>query len=232
MTNASEFTLAELVVCAAAEAWRGGGEVDGADVVDVVGAPHIQYAQRVVGEAGEVGHGLEAVDVVRLDVSDVEIEHIVGLVLGLVGLDSITAIPRLTFDRMELVDGLGLVPIIMGLFGVAEVLLNTEQVIKRDIIDAKITPLLPRKADWKASAGPVSRGTVPGFFLGNLPGGGAAVAHDGRVNTSLISVTAPFRASAWPCTVTPLFTEIDDRAMMVPTNTEPVPSVAELPTCQ
>ena len=64
----------------------------------------------------------------------------------------------------------------MGLFGVAEVLLNTEQVIKRDIINAKITQLLPSKEDWKASAGPVARGTVLGFFLGILPGGGAVVA--------------------------------------------------------
>src|SRR5262249_59812239 len=73
-------------------------------------------------------------------------------------------------------DGIGLVPVVMGLFGVAEVLLNTEQVIKRDIINAKITQLLPSKEDWKASAGPMGRGTILGFFLGILPGGGAVVA--------------------------------------------------------
>src|SRR6266567_1402046 len=100
----------------------------------------------------------------------------IGVVLGLIGLDSITAQPRLTFGRMELIDGIGLVPVVMGLFGVAEVLLNIEQVIKRDIINAKITQLLPSKEDWKASAGPVARGTILGFFLGILPGGGAVVA--------------------------------------------------------
>src|SRR5215210_4460201 len=100
----------------------------------------------------------------------------IGIVLGLVGLDSITAMPRLTFGRMELIDGIGLVPVVMGLFGIAEVLINTEQIIKRDIINAKITQLLPNKADWKASAGPVGRGTLLGFFLGILPGGGAVVA--------------------------------------------------------
>ena len=63
----------------------------------------------------------------------------IGVVLGLIGLDSITAQPRLTFGRVELIDGIGLVPVVMGLFGIAEVLLNTEQVIKRDIINAKIT---------------------------------------------------------------------------------------------
>src|SRR3979409_1547067 len=100
----------------------------------------------------------------------------IGIVLGLIGLDSITAQPRLTFGRMELIDGIGLVHVGMGLFGVAEVLINTEQVIKRDIINAKITQLLPSKADWKASAGPVARGTILGFFLGIVSGGGESVA--------------------------------------------------------
>src|SRR5215510_6141849 len=99
----------------------------------------------------------------------------IGVVLGLIGLDSITAQPRLTFGRMELIDGIGLVPVVMGLFGVAEVLLNTEQLIRRDIINAKITQLLPNKEDWKASAGPIGRGTILGFFLGILPGGGAVI---------------------------------------------------------
>ncbi|MEW6114058.1 MAG: tripartite tricarboxylate transporter permease, partial [Thermodesulfobacteriota bacterium] len=55
-----------------------------------------------------------------------------GLVLGLVGLDVISGYPRLTFDRLELMDGIGLVPVIMGLFGVSEVLVNMEHVIQRD----------------------------------------------------------------------------------------------------
>lgn len=58
----------------------------------------------------------------------------VGAVLGLIGLDSITAQPRLTFDRMELYDGIGLVPVVMGLFGLAEVLSNLERPIARQVI--------------------------------------------------------------------------------------------------
>ncbi len=100
----------------------------------------------------------------------------VGVVLGLIGLDSITAQPRLTFGRLELLDGIGLVPVVMGLFGVAEVLTNTEQVIKREILDTKVRRLMPTREDWKASAGPIGRGTLLGFFLGILPGGGAVVA--------------------------------------------------------
>lgn len=98
-----------------------------------------------------------------------------GLVLGLVGLDSITAIPRLTFDRLELVDGLGLVPIVMGLFGVAEILANLEQEVKREVFSRRVTGLLPTRDDWRRSAAPLARGSLLGFVLGILPGGGAVI---------------------------------------------------------
>ena len=98
-----------------------------------------------------------------------------GVVLGLVGLDAITAQPRLTFGRMELVDGVGLVPIVMGLFGIAEVLLNIESVLKRNILKSSISGLLPTRQDWRDSAGALARGSGLGFFLGILPGGGAVI---------------------------------------------------------
>jgi putative tricarboxylic transport membrane protein len=100
----------------------------------------------------------------------------VGLVLGLIGMDQITAQPRLTFDRLELLDGVGLVPIVMGLFGVAEILSNLEQEQKRELIQANIGSLWPSLADWAASKWAILRGTVLGFFLGILPGGGAVIA--------------------------------------------------------
>jgi putative tricarboxylic transport membrane protein len=99
-----------------------------------------------------------------------------GVVLGLIGLDSVTAHPRLTFGRIELYDGIGLVPVVMGLFGVAEVLSNIEQGVRRTISETKIRNLLPNKEDWQRSSGPIGRGTVLGFFLGIIPGGGAVIA--------------------------------------------------------
>jgi putative tricarboxylic transport membrane protein len=99
-----------------------------------------------------------------------------GLVLGLIGMDQITAQPRLTFDRLELLDGVGLVPIVMGLFGVAEILSNLERELKRELIRANIGSLWPSLADWAASKWAILRGTVLGFFLGILPGGGAVIA--------------------------------------------------------
>ena len=98
-----------------------------------------------------------------------------GLVLGLIGLDSITGIPRLTFDRMELVDGVGLVPIVMGLFGVAEILANLEQKVAREVVSARIRGLLPSRADWREAGWPIARGSFLGFLLGILPGGGAVI---------------------------------------------------------
>jgi putative tricarboxylic transport membrane protein len=98
-----------------------------------------------------------------------------GVVIGLIGLDQINALPRMTFDRLELVDGIGLVPVVMGLFGVAEILHNIEQTIRRDIVQSRIGSLLPSRDDLKVSAGPIGRGTVLGFLLGILPGGGAVI---------------------------------------------------------
>jgi len=99
-----------------------------------------------------------------------------GIVLGLIGIDQITAQPRMTFDRLELLDGIGLVPIVMGLFGVAEILFNLEQELRREVMQARIGSLWPSLADWTTSKWAVLRGTVLGFFLGILPGGGAVIA--------------------------------------------------------
>ncbi len=99
-----------------------------------------------------------------------------GIVLGLIGLDQITATPRLTFDRLELIDGIGLVPVLIGLFGVAEILANLEKVMKREIVASQIGTLMPSRADWLRSRWALVRGTLIGFFLGILPGGGAVIA--------------------------------------------------------
>jgi putative tricarboxylic transport membrane protein len=93
-----------------------------------------------------------------------------GLLLGTIGMDSISATQRLTFGLLELSDGIGLIPAIMGLFGVAEVIANVEQEIKREIITTKVRNLLPNLQDWKDSFWPMVRGGILGFFIGILPG--------------------------------------------------------------
>ena len=98
-----------------------------------------------------------------------------GMLLGTVGLDPVTATPRFTFDTVTLSDGVGLVPMIMGLFGVTEVLVNVEAGLKQEVFQTKIRHLLPTRQDWKDSAAPIARGSVLGFALGILPGVGAII---------------------------------------------------------
>ncbi len=93
-----------------------------------------------------------------------------GLLLGTIGMDAISGTQRLTFGLLELSDGIGFIPAIMGLFGVAEVIANIEQEIKRELITTKLKNLLPNLQDWKDSFWPMIRGSVLGFFIGVLPG--------------------------------------------------------------
>jgi putative tricarboxylic transport membrane protein len=100
----------------------------------------------------------------------------VGVVIGNIGLDLVTAQPRFTFGLNILLDGVGLVPLVMGLFGISEVLLNVEEKIsQREIFKTELKGLLPTLRDWKDSFWPIIRGSVLGFFLGILPGGGAVI---------------------------------------------------------
>ena len=100
-----------------------------------------------------------------------------GLLLSYVGLDNISGSERFTYGIPTLEDGIGLVPVAMGLFGIGEVLINIEESIaKREIFRAKLSNLLPTRKDWKDSAIPITRGSIIGFFLGVLPGGGHVLA--------------------------------------------------------
>ncbi len=99
-----------------------------------------------------------------------------GLFLGCIGMDVAIGSSRFTFGTMELYDGIGIVPVAMGLFGVAEVLLNVEESMERTVLASKIKNLLPTLKDWKTSMPPIFRGSLLGFFLGVLPGAGPVIA--------------------------------------------------------
>jgi putative tricarboxylic transport membrane protein len=98
-----------------------------------------------------------------------------GLFLSLIGQDIVTGKVRFTFGLFGLQDGVGLVPMVMGLFGISEVLLNLEEPAERSVLSTKIRHLLPSRKDWSAAAKPIGRGSLLGFFLGILPGGGAVI---------------------------------------------------------
>jgi putative tricarboxylic transport membrane protein len=99
-----------------------------------------------------------------------------GMLLGLVGTDVSTGNLRYTFGITDLFDGIGFVPLVMGLFGMAEIMANMSNVERRDLVTAKVTGLMPTWPDLKASVAPIMRGTALGGFLGVLPGGGAVLA--------------------------------------------------------
>ncbi len=101
---------------------------------------------------------------------------LMGLLMSSVGSDIETGQSRLSFDIPELADGIGFVTVAMGVFGFAEIMRNLEQTSSREIVNAKITGLMPTMADFRAAAPAIGRGTVLGSILGILPGGGAVIA--------------------------------------------------------
>lgn len=98
-----------------------------------------------------------------------------GIFLGTIGMDLVAGAPRFTFGSQVLMDGVGIVPVVMGLFGISEVLLNIEEGVSRDIFVKEISNLYPSLRDWGESLGAIFRGTGLGFFLGILPGSGTVV---------------------------------------------------------
>jgi putative tricarboxylic transport membrane protein len=102
-----------------------------------------------------------------------------GLILSCIGIDQINASPRMTFNVMQLWDGIDIVSIAMGLFGISEILINIEETATAEIIKTRIRNLLPSLSDWRQSIWAILRGTVLGFFLGILPGGGPTLSSFG-----------------------------------------------------
>jgi putative tricarboxylic transport membrane protein len=116
----------------------------------------------------------------------------VGLVLSFIGIDIITGRPRFTFGIPTLWDGIGLIPLVMGLFGISEVLLNIgERMTLKAVVETRIKGLLPTIQDWKDSIPSILRGSLIGFFLGILPGAGAVIA-------SFVSYTVEKKISKHP----------------------------------
>ena len=100
---------------------------------------------------------------------------LVGIILGSIGLDLISGFPRFTFGINELTDGVGIVPLVMGLFGVSEILENLEGNLQREVFKTRIRNLWPSFKDWMEAKWAIVRGSIIGFVLGILPGGGAVI---------------------------------------------------------
>jgi putative tricarboxylic transport membrane protein len=93
-----------------------------------------------------------------------------GLFLGSVGMDPLTGAMRFTHGIKDLYDGIGFLPVGMGILGVTEILVSTEENLVKVIHKVKLRELLPTREELRASWGPMFRGTGIGFVIGLLPG--------------------------------------------------------------
>ncbi len=115
--------------------------------------------------------GLESGGVVRGLISGC-----LGLLLGTIGVDPVTGVPRFTFGRIELLDGIDFIAVLIGLFAISQALINLERTRPIELYRGKLTGLLPRWREFRESVGAILRGSVLGTIVGILPGVGATTA--------------------------------------------------------
>ena len=117
---------------------------------------------------------------------------LVGLLIGGIGLDLMTGLPRFTFGINELTDGVGIIPILMGLYGISVVFENLEQNLdQREIYQTRIKNLWPSLRDWAEAKWAIVRGSFIGLCLGIFPGGGPLL-------SSFVSYTVEKKVSKHP----------------------------------
>jgi putative tricarboxylic transport membrane protein len=116
---------------------------------------------------------------------------ILGLLLGMIGIDPMTGFFRFSYGIVELGDGLGVVPVAVGLFGLSEILLTAGQPAASEIRKPTLRELLPSREEWRDSLWPIGRGTVLGFLIGIIPG-------SAHIISSFVSYAVERRLSKHP----------------------------------
>src|SRR5262249_25570229 len=114
-----------------------------------------------------------------------------GLLLGTIGIDNMTGHFRYSFDIAELGDGIGIVPVAIGLFGLGEILSTPSATVVGKVIAPKLRQLLPNRREWRQSAMPIARGSVLGFLIGLTPG-------SAHIISSFLSYAVERRVSKHP----------------------------------
>ena len=114
-----------------------------------------------------------------------------GLLLGMIGIDPMTGYSRFSYGVVDLADGIGIVPVAVGLFGVSEILLTAGQAETPQVMKPKLRDLLPSREEWRDSVGPILRGTVLGFMIGIVPG-------SAHIISSFVSYAVERRLSKHP----------------------------------
>jgi len=99
----------------------------------------------------------------------------IGLAMATIGLDPIGGVPRFSFGHLELLDGIGFLPIAVGMFGLGTVLAMIDAPSEIKIMKTTLREMIVTRQDMKDSAMPIVRGTIIGFATGVLPGAGATI---------------------------------------------------------
>ena len=115
----------------------------------------------------------------------------VGLLLGTIGIDVMTGHFRFSFDLAELGDGVGIVPVAVGLFGLGEILSTPSRQVPGNVVSPKLRELLPSREEWRQAAMPIARGSVLGFMIGIIPG-------SAHIISSFVSYAVERRISKHP----------------------------------
>ncbi len=116
---------------------------------------------------------------------------VVGLLFGMIGIDAMSGYTRFSYGVIELSDGIGIVPVAVGLFGLSEILLTAGQATPPPVQKPTLRQLVPSREDLRLSVGPITRGSVIGFLIGIIPG-------SAHIISSFVSYGIERRISAHP----------------------------------
>jgi putative tricarboxylic transport membrane protein len=114
-----------------------------------------------------------------------------GLLLGMIGIDTMSGYFRFHYGVVALGDGIGIVPVAVGLFGISEIMLSAARSAQVKIHTPRLREMLPSRKEWRDSAAPIGRGTVIGFLIGIIPG-------PGHIISSFVSYSIERRLSKKP----------------------------------
>lgn len=115
----------------------------------------------------------------------------VGLMLGMIGIDAMSGYTRFSYGVIELSDGIGIVPLAVGMFGLSEILLTAGQPTPPAVQKPTLRQLIPSREEFLLSAGPITRGSALGFLIGIIPG-------SAHIISSFVSYGIERRISAHP----------------------------------
>jgi putative tricarboxylic transport membrane protein len=104
------------------------------------------------------------------------ISALIGLLITTIGFDPLSGLPRFTMGEMYLLDGLPFIPVLIGLFGIAQVFRNVEKMGVGERIKTDLTRILPEFREIWATKVTMLKSAVMGTFIGSIPGTGCDIA--------------------------------------------------------